>query len=299
MAPRGPPPLAFLRYYFATVQRNWAEAVAQLRAVTSCGEPEYEALAWALLGEVLRTGMVNDEDVVLPTDPAAAASAHAKACTLYVRNAAEGGTPTAAEESFLETAVWGSYLTFVQPALVTDAAARAELVKALGVVAATCDKSPAPNDGFAAILAHVALANAAFSPPASNAALAARHFRRALAVGERVGTLPDERAERILRCAARSLAGLEAKTVDELCRVTAVTLLNKAPDETLVHKVPVEMSSYAPAAQRPACSACGKTPLTLKVCGGTCRGAVRYCDATCHAAHIREHMRESGCRKRK
>jgi len=53
-----------------------------------------------------------------------------------------------------------------------------------------------------------------------------------------------------------------------------------------------------PAIGRPVCAGCGATPLKLKSCTGTCKGAGKFCSADCFARSWKEHRKTTGCRKR-
>ena len=176
--------------------------------------------------------------------------------------------------------------------------ANAALVNAFRAVVVLCDASTEPTKASAAVVAHFALGSLALvttHPAARNHEHAARHFRSALAAAQRVGTLPEEEARELVKAAALNLAPLEAETPEERERRNSEQL-TRVREDAGGH---LRFLAHVSTTERPACSACGKQPLTLKRCTGTCGGAVRYCDATCFASHIRQHMRESGCKKRK
>jgi hypothetical protein len=232
-------------------------------------------------------------------DAEASLAAYARCCRCALRAMANGSADSMTHMVCHE-AVFACNYAFGRARglrVAADSDAEVEALSALRDVVSICKKAQALADVNAAVVAHLAISYAALR--SVQPARAARHIRRALALAERAGPLPDARTPKLLEVAAYNLSLIEqAKTPGELAQVFAADeqlWVNDSSvgelEETIPHALPI--------VERPACSACGKTPLTLKLCGGTCGGAARYCDAACHAAHIRQHMRESGCKKRK
>ena len=283
-------PLSLQRAQVAYVSGDWPEAIACFRATTSCGDAIAEAHAWHGLSVIHSNPDICAARGVARDTVAAGEYAIILSCTRLLSVNPES-SPT--EQPRLLLCVVKSCSDVVKDRGV-DRQSQYWLsgLRTLRAVVTACEKSPSAVDAASAVLAHNALGWAATCD--DDVDRAARHYRRILAVSQRIGTLSDEEAQRVVMLAETNLAMLEAKTEEDFERAQA--LKQQLP----THGPPyISETGSTRATQRPACSACGAQPLTLKVCSGTCGGAARYCDATCFAAHIRQHMRESGCKKRK
>jgi hypothetical protein len=128
---------------------------------------------------------------------------------------------------------------------------------------------------------------------------AARCLRHTIAEGLQLRPGCDPRARGYADSARRNLAALEARSDEERLRASQDLNASTAYPSRVFTAVTADGTPRPPVTvPRERCAACGASPLVLKKCGGSCGGAVCYCDAVCHAAHVREHMRESGCKKR-
>ena len=264
--------------------------------MTSSSDAAVELNAWFELGKLLRNGFVSDGNQILSrADCDAGAFASARCCRLLLRIAAQGGAAAGSQPTLLDAVHECNLILAVPDRVVAlDSDAAAEVRDVLRAVIAACEKSPDVADVAATVVAHYTLATAAVEATPPDDERAARHLRRALAVAQRVGSFPDERSRKVLTAVAHNLAQLEATTREELQLIDASYQRQLEGSNPLFHVREKVMLQ-----PRPACSACGKTPLTTKACGGTCGGQARFCDAACFAAGIRQHMRESGCKKRK
>jgi len=272
---------------------EWLANNARLRSMTTCGFALVEMGTWWVLGKQLEErGAVKSSHTNAAPDPEGVAVAFARCCKCALRSMAEGSQSS--HSMFLDAVFTaGSYIS----ELAKDCDAYKEVVAALRDVLAACETVSSTQlhvFDTAAFMAHFTIGVSVISTLQTDRDRAARHFRRALALAQRAGLLLDQRAQPMVELVARNLAGLEAKTPEELRRIT------QAARDTGRVGVVITMKAcdFVPSA-RPACSACGKQPLVMKVCGGTCGGAARFCDAVCFAAGIRSHMRESGCKKRR
>ncbi len=66
--------------------------------------------------------------------------------------------------------------------------------------------------------------------------------------------------------------------------------------EYLARKLDDLLAEATKASPRLQCTACGRAPERLKMCGGTCEGAAKYCNANCAADHWPVHKRS--CRRK-
>ena len=277
----------------AQSRRSWPDMMKWLRTATTCGTAVVEAVAWFMLYGVY--GGDSDYAGAAPLDKVVAADCAARGCTTLLRANGGGAPPAARCELFIST-VSACRNAVAHDYAEPDTDAWSAVINALRAVVTACEKSSEAAQAAAAVhalsgLNEVATTNADYTQ-------AARHLRRLLAVAERAGPFSDAFMSDLVATSRMNLAVLEAQTPEEL------QLARQQQHEHLASSNSFEMAdipSEEPllGVERPACSACGAQPLTLKLCGGTCGGAVRYCDAACHAAHIRQHMRESGCKKRK
>ena len=276
----------------ALQRRDWPELMTWLRVATTSGDATNEAAGLLLLSKIYS----GYEAFVgaAPVDKEAAVDCGARSCTALLR--ACGGVPPVAECVDLLTAPVryckeGVVLGYVQP----DTDAWSAVVSAMRATVAACEKSSYKVHAQAAILALSTLA--AVARKKDDFSRAARHYRRLIALGERAGPFDDGEPASEMENARVNLAVYEAQTPEEM--QLAQQQVRQLTSGGGRFQLTFNLTTGPMAVERPACSACGNKPLTTKVCGGTCGGAARYCDATCFAAHIRQHMRESGCKKRK
>jgi hypothetical protein len=134
---------------------------------------------------------------------------------------------------------------------------------------------------------------------------AARRYRQVLQVFETSGGAAVNTgrwARQAFDGATRSLRILEAETPEEHARAMQMLraqLMQEDP-ERWEGRI-ARRTSLGPvgATQRPACAGCGGTPLTLKLCKGSCGGAGadgKFCSTECFARSWRAHKQKTGCR---
>ena len=275
-------------------RRNYPETMEWLRIATTCGDVMSEATAWNMLRAVY-----DNEDGfsgVAPQNTAAAAECTARCCTMLLRASLAGALSTAElrDEFLWVVKLCTDYV--VRGTVKPNSDEWSAVVSALRAVVAAYEKSPDQEHAAAAVVALSGVAHSEYTM--GDLDHAARYIRRLLAVAQRAGGFADEDVNKHVSITKANLAVFEATTPEEhaLAVQHAKLLMSSCPTGFRCESFPTQVPM---AMERPACSTCGKQPLTLKVCGGTCGGAVRYCDAACHAVHIRQHMRESGCKKRK
>jgi hypothetical protein len=302
---------ALARAHAALQARDYRGALAQLRAASSAtaSAPAAAAQAYHMLG-ALHHGAA--PDAALPLDVAASATAYAGCVTALL--SLPSLSSTLKHPMFFDAVhACKGVLSHeeVPPGCDAFLAVNAALKRAV----AACEKAVVADDAVDAaaaldvfVVACFGIALGAFTM--RERPRAARYYRRALAVTQRAAArgvrCGDVRARESAASAARNLAVLEASTLEEhvaanaevcaatdpSCRSSAEMLVSVSADDA---SPPVLLS----AVPRPACDACGATPLALRACGGTCGGAARYCGAACYAGHVRQHMRDTGCKKRK
>ena len=276
-------------------QRDWPEMMQWLHVATTCGDDVSEATGWNMLSAVY--GGNPDFAGAVEVDQLAAAACAARSCELLLRANGGGAPPGEQREVYFIMVKDCTQAVMCDTVSPDDAAVWAAVVGALRAAVAACEKSPDETHAATAVTALAGLANVARN--LDDLDRAARHIRRLLAVAQRAGDFDSAYVNDQVLCARVNLAILEAKTDDEHDRAVkqAEQLIAGGASEGFSGEY--SKSEGPTAVERPACSACGAQPLTTKVCGGTCGGAARYCDAACYTAHIRQHMRESGCKKRK
>lgn len=201
---------------------EWLANNARLRSMTKCGFALVEMGTWWVLGKQLEErGAVKSSDTNAAPDPEGVAVAFARCCKCALRSMAEGtGQPDVAQSMFLDAVfIAGSYIS----ELAKDCDAYKEVVAALRDVLAACETvTSAQLHVFdtAAFMAHFTIGVSVMSSLQTDRDRAARHFRRALAIAQRAGPLLDKRAQSMVDLVARNLAALEAKTPEELQRIT-------------------------------------------------------------------------------
>lgn len=143
----------------------------------------------------------------------------------------------------------------------------------------------------------VAIANLGLSSVAlmeGDRETAARRLRRGAAAGAKMPPSGNlyEHARGAARTCAENLAVLEAMSPEEKAAHCIAMNVRNAPGR-------VDRYSYdhdVEPVPRPACDACGATPLTLLKCGGSCGGVARYCTKECGQRNWKAHKAATGCR---
>jgi hypothetical protein len=221
----------------------------------------------------------------IPVDLDASAHAYASCVTALLR------APSPAASPLFFDAVHACKAAVTEREVAAHGAAWLAVCAALKAAAAACDACAARGEADVAVVAHFGLAQAAYN--LGERERAARRYRRALRAAAKDAPCTDARARECAAGAAENLAVLEAATPEARALANAV-VMQAGPQRVDF----VELPADTPAVARPACTGCGATPLALKKCAGTCGGAARYCGAACYAAHVRQHMRDAGCKKK-
>jgi hypothetical protein len=264
---------------------DWPTCFAHLRTAAAA-EDGSSAQALHLLG-AMHHGATGDPRVALDVD--ASARAYAGCLQMLLRDASRAGAPRASASPLFFDATHACKAAVTEREVPPDSEAWAAVCAALRAVSTACDAGTGVGaaDFDAAVVAWFGLAQAAFST--GDRAAAARRYRRALAVAARGGSAANTHARGCAEGSASNLAVLEAPPGAAKAAANAAVCAGEDASRVDVRTYDVRTL--------PACAACGATPLALKKCGGTCGGAARYCDAVCYAAHVKQHMRESGCKK--
>ena len=164
--------------------------------------------------------------------------------------------------------------------------------------AVACAHSAEITDVEATLLAHFGLGLA--YAVRGERERAAAHYRKALAAAEGAHARLSPRAKEAFAMARRNLRTMEATTpLDHvLSQIAARAEMARDYPEHAATRVSAGRVVDGPV-ERPACAACGATPLTLKKCSGTCGGSERFCGAACFATAWPDHKKRLGCRARK
>lgn len=282
---------ALARASQALSRGDFPAAVVAFNEAAASRDARIAVPAWHSLG-ALHHGASGDARV--PLDVRASASAYAKCVQALIADPAQ-----ARQQELLKLFVdavhaCGMALTEELP---LDSAESEAALAALKAVCRACDgDAPKIPSAEAAVFGWFGRAQLAFEHR-SDRSEAARCQRHTVAAGLRLKPGCDPRAREEADTARRNLAVLEARS--DLERERANREVRAAVPDTTRLFTAVRTSDTVAPVPRDCCAACGASPLVLKKCGGSCGGAVRYCGAACFAAHVRQHMSESGCKKRK
>ena len=186
----------------------------------------------------------------------------------------------------------------------------AECVATLRRVAHDCGRSEVlarsastAKDAEAAMNAYFSLGVDAFQQ--HDREEAARRYRQVLNVFETAGGAAVNTEKLARDCvdgAAANLRVLEAKTPEEhqLASQMQRARLQQADPEHWEQRSALRANLVPTGGmQRPACAGCGATPLTLKLCKGSCGGAGadgKFCSTECFVANWKAHKEKTGCR---
>jgi hypothetical protein len=298
---------ALARAQAALQARNYREALTQLRVASSAAasEPAAAAQAFHVLG-ALHHGAA--PDAALPLDEAASAAAYAGCVTALLSLASLRATLT---HALFFDAVHACKSALAYEEVPPGSDAFLAVNAALKRTVASCEHAATDNPDAtkaldATVISCFGIGVGAFA--ARDRQRAARYYRRLLTVVERAAAhgvrCGDPRACECAPTAALNLAVLEASMLQEHAAANAAVRADSSQCSVATTLAAVTDDGAEPqmvsSVQRPACAACGAKPLApLRACGGTCGGAARYCGADCYAGHVRQHMRDSGCKKRK